>query len=420
MYDFLGSSTVLVLLLSVLSGLLRAEMPEPGVSESGRDVAESTASVECGLETGDPPVVFIHGTLTTQTWTKENIYVVDGTAGVAGGHTLTIEPGTLVRFDGRYQLIVDGTLVADGTPDEPIRFTSNHANPAPGDWRRISFQNGSVDATLDSSGTYVSGSIVRYAILEYGDSAVYIDDAGPFIALNRVDKMDSTCCGLSGGSNADVSAGPVIAGNVLTGTGISFNWNIGSLTVVSNTISGAQLSIAQGAGTVAGNSISDVPPDEWHDPRYGLYAHGALDLVANRVISCGIGVVAATSGLISGHYIVNNSSDGLRIIGSPTVLGNTIWLNRGTPVVVDSGGPPVLHYNNLIPQAGQYALVNNTSNDVDATNNWWGVNDEAAVEALIYDGLDEYGRGIVDYSGYLSGPTGGAIHFTFLPSVLRN
>src|SRR5690606_12828842 len=62
---------------------------------------------------------------------KENIYILDGYVGVKEGATLTIEPGTIVKGeDGRgtnaSALIVDrgSKLIANGTADEPIIFTS--------------------------------------------------------------------------------------------------------------------------------------------------------------------------------------------------------------------------------------------------------------------------------------------------------
>jgi hypothetical protein len=66
-----------------------------------------------------------------ETWTSNNIYVLDGRVVVDEGVTLTIEPGTIVKAkDGQEAnattLIVDqgGKLVANGTADKPIIFTS--------------------------------------------------------------------------------------------------------------------------------------------------------------------------------------------------------------------------------------------------------------------------------------------------------
>ena len=66
-----------------------------------------------------------------ETWTKDNIYVLSGKVVVNDGVTLTIEEGTIIKgAEGQGSLasalIVDqgGRLLAEGTADEPIIFTS--------------------------------------------------------------------------------------------------------------------------------------------------------------------------------------------------------------------------------------------------------------------------------------------------------
>lgn len=67
-----------------------------------------------------------------------------------GFATLTIEPGTILRFKPGGELIVEvfsgdkpahGALVAVGTAAQPIVFTSASPTPAPGDWIGISFNS---------------------------------------------------------------------------------------------------------------------------------------------------------------------------------------------------------------------------------------------------------------------------------------
>jgi hypothetical protein len=69
------------------------------------------------------------------TWTADNCYVLT-TLVFVNGATLTIEPGTEIRGLNGSALIIekDSTIVAQGTADAPIVFTSNLDSPAPGDW----------------------------------------------------------------------------------------------------------------------------------------------------------------------------------------------------------------------------------------------------------------------------------------------
>ncbi|MBL7808999.1 MAG: T9SS type A sorting domain-containing protein [Saprospiraceae bacterium] len=86
--------------------------------------------------------VVVSGNITSNTtWTKNNVYLLQGFIYVKNGATLTIEPGTVIKGDknSKGSLIVTrgAKLVADGTPSEPIVFTSNEASPTYGDWGGI-------------------------------------------------------------------------------------------------------------------------------------------------------------------------------------------------------------------------------------------------------------------------------------------
>ncbi len=72
---------------------------------------------------------------TDQTWTANNVYILDGYVFMTGG-TLTIEAGTVVRGENGSALTItkDAKLDAVGTAAAPIVFTSAKATPAPGDW----------------------------------------------------------------------------------------------------------------------------------------------------------------------------------------------------------------------------------------------------------------------------------------------
>ncbi|WP_405384471.1 hypothetical protein [Maribacter sp. LLG6340-A2] len=66
-----------------------------------------------------------------ETWTAENIYILDGRVIVNEGATLTIEAGTIIKGEEGLEtlasaLVIDqgATLIAEGTASEPIIFTS--------------------------------------------------------------------------------------------------------------------------------------------------------------------------------------------------------------------------------------------------------------------------------------------------------
>lgn len=74
---------------------------------------------------------------------KGNTYILKGLVYMVGNHTMTIEPGVVIK--GNYAgadvaalIITRGSkIVAQGTANEPIVFTSNSPNPQSGDWGGI-------------------------------------------------------------------------------------------------------------------------------------------------------------------------------------------------------------------------------------------------------------------------------------------
>ncbi len=74
---------------------------------------------------------------------KQNNYILKGLVYMVGNKTMTIEPGTVIKgsFNGSdvaALIITRGAkLIADGTANEPIIFTSSSPNPQSGDWGGI-------------------------------------------------------------------------------------------------------------------------------------------------------------------------------------------------------------------------------------------------------------------------------------------
>jgi hypothetical protein len=91
------------------------------------------------------PTVNVTGIITANTtWTKNNVYLLQGTVFVDSLVTLTIEAGTVVRGDANTvisALVIQrgAKIIANGTPCNPIVFTSSKAIGArvKGDWGGI-------------------------------------------------------------------------------------------------------------------------------------------------------------------------------------------------------------------------------------------------------------------------------------------
>lgn len=94
------------------------------------------------------------------TLTADKEWVVEGIVFVHAD--LTIEAGTTIKFMQGASLEVGayefGSLVAEGTEEKPIVFTSGASNPSPGDWQCIYF--GEKNSSAKSKLTYC---IIEYA-----------------------------------------------------------------------------------------------------------------------------------------------------------------------------------------------------------------------------------------------------------------
>ncbi|MBC7447884.1 MAG: T9SS C-terminal target domain-containing protein [Hymenobacteraceae bacterium] len=93
------------------------------------------------LPTGPKSVVELPaGNLATRTLTADKIYLLKGAVYVPDGATLTIEAGTIIKGDratnGSLVVRQGGTLLANGTAEKPVIFTSNQAvgSRGAGDW----------------------------------------------------------------------------------------------------------------------------------------------------------------------------------------------------------------------------------------------------------------------------------------------
>lgn len=88
-------------------------------------------------------------TITTTTWTAEKPYLVYDYAYVDSTSVLTIEPGTRIYFHNGAGLYVKGTIVADGSFQEPIVFQADRLEDAyeniPDQWDGIILFSGSHD-----------------------------------------------------------------------------------------------------------------------------------------------------------------------------------------------------------------------------------------------------------------------------------
>ena len=359
----------------------------------------------------------ISGTIDTDTtWTNDKTYKVTGNVGVAPGFTLTIEPGTSVKFAGNYSLNIGGTLIAQGTAEQPIRFEPY----TPGNtWGRIFFDDTSLDAQTTAEGAYQSGNILQYVELVGASTGIGFTIATPFLdhvttdyggisgSLGSTDlwltnsELTGTVSISQGGSNPEhlvnmnVSGGDATLpassvtessfGGALTiqGNGQVSETTLGSLSiqgigdvqqVTSDSgifLSSGQImdsevkqgSISVGSGSVVSNSTvlgggintgsgSTITHNNVENATGNGISTSGNNTVTFNRVVGAVQGIVASAGVVENNLVANTTGDGLRP-GAASVRNNTFTGIGGNAVYLDQV-PSAFEYNNFEFNTGTY------------------------------------------------------------------
>jgi parallel beta-helix repeat protein len=259
---------------------------------------------------------------TNTTWTEaESPYYVTQDLWIEAGVTLTIEPGTIVRFrktnDMGILIFLYGALVCqNATFTSSCDFENYDASQGLGDWLGI--------FGLDGSSFTIEDSLFEYAYIAI--------DGGVPTAFSVSGCTIKNCS--SGISILDSSISGTVENNQFT------NCDTGILCI--DNITASQIS----ANVITCNSNIDAYA--------GIFCRGASPVVTSNSIS-------------------NYPNYGIRCIesSSPTITQNTIE-NCDTGVYCTSNSSPLVNNNNIEANIS-YGFYNDDSLiTVNAENNWWG------------------------------------------------
>ncbi len=223
------------------------------------------------------------GTLATNViWGSDSVYVIDYGGAVRGltineNTTLTVDPGVVVKFEESAELVVRGALIANGTPDRKVVFTSlrddsyggdtngdgSSSSPAANDWGTLAFFATCTASTLDYT-------VVKYAGRTWS-SPMWISE--PAVICETSDL-------------------------VVTNSELAENGNDG-------------ISVRAGSPIISANSITG-------NGRHGIDLHGGAPLISRNVIAenpVGLGHAATSGGLVylndflgNGHHAIGTGS----------------------------------------------------------------------------------------------------------------
>lgn len=277
--------------------------------------------------------------------TKDTIWqgkvLIKGDVEIAKGATLTIMPGTVVRFKKieefgpeklsldklnhfpRAELIISGRLYAQGTVNNKITFTSAEENPSPGDWGSINLL-GSVD------------NIIEFCIIQYAHTGAHAHSSQVVIAYSEF-HYNGVAIGQKNVKSVDHKSVMPMLYNTITENGGGILYGGGSTTTISH------------------NEINN-------NKFFGIYAK--------------------KGGLANVRY--NNIT------------------NNGKGVIFYKVKDIILLYNNISGNEDyNVSLLAGQTDDINVSKNWFGSTDEKEIKKLIRDKSRDETLGTVDFSDFL-------------------
>ena len=320
-------------------------------------------------------------------WEEE--VLIDGILTVAPEVTLEVRPGTIVRFTrkdsnadaiGEHELFIQGTLLARGTPERPILFTSAELSPVPGDWGAINMM------------TSPAENIMEYCQVEYGYRGfhAHFANARLFSTLFRHNRrgaqfQESTvfieACRFEDNYNGlQFRDSTVTIDNIqVTGGYWGMRCVYSTLNMFGSLIEGNRLNgvhIRDSEVVFRNNRISNN--------RRGLYLQRSKGTVSGNVINGNSehGIFLEDSeGVIEKNEIRQNGRSGLRMINSTLRISD----------------------NNIVGN-DEYGLINDGDQDAHISRNWWGTTDAHQLAAMIRDHADRPNVGRVHLDAPLDRP----------------
>ena len=289
-------------------------------------------------------------------------YFLTGELTVGEGSKLTMEPGVVVKSSGQ-RLLVQGTLDAQGTVAEPIRFSSRSTTPAPNDWLGIYFGPNAGNSILRNATVEYTGGNLVFTRNAYRNTSIFVDGSSP--TLDRVTVAHSGGIGieiyasglrLSGSTLRDcaahamkiqASSQPVLdndtfASNGATGQNYAVAMDasstplVSNLTFTSNSLQGVQMF----GGTLASSATWQV------------WAYNA-PYVLTESVTVDAGVVLT----IAPGAVIKNANRGVYVNGT---------------LVADGTQAPILFTSSMDDSAGGDSNGDGTAT-VPRAGNWKGI-----------------------------------------------
>jgi hypothetical protein len=279
---------------------------------------------------------YIEGPIEQDTvWTLvDSPFVVSKDVIVNPNVTLTIEPEVEVKFGGNFSLTVEGRLVAEGTQDRMIAFSSNKDEPEAGDWR-----------TIELRGTHTSSFL--YCSIEYGTNGITVE-SGTVNIQNSWVSLNSENGIMIANGDVEVKNNEII-NNTMSGITIAG----GNRVIVQNN----NVASNEDGITLSGNLTSEI---NIHQNEILLNRKSGIHLEANAYDNTVI-LNNQLSANLYGFHVSGNAS---------TYITRNYISNNTVGILYEAGQDHTAYFNDIY--GNSLGMDVTSSATVNAEHNYWG------------------------------------------------
>ncbi len=347
------------------------------------------------------------GIFANTTWSLANSpYVLTGPIVVFPGNTLTLEPGVVVKvqFKGfntglMSYIELRGSMQANGTLAAPIKFEAELPS-TDYTWRGIeikSKQGGTFTGSnfeLNNTLYGISSDKIYYDTVTFNQCTFKHNNFG--ISLAGAIKL-SNCTFINNGAamaSMTTFGGVDVSNCNFQNNGVCFTTLSNPINVRNSQFVGGRAAIMQCTGKVENCTFQQN--ESAIEYCYGLELKNCI-LQQN-----GIAILGANQSTIENNVIIANNL-GLEISGPCVVTNNDINANQvGVKIsgAFEPGQTIQNFNNNRLCYNTQYNVENGSDMNLGLETNCFCLQDSATIEAFIYDGYDDFTRGLINFATY--------------------
>ena len=305
------------------------------------------------------------GIFTDTTLLFENSpYLVISSITVFPGVTLTIEPGTEIKFQDATVLTIRGNITSVGTVTDSITFTAANTNPTPGIWDGIVFET-----ELGASGEF------KHVIGKY--------------ALRWIKLTESSTSNILDIENSHFYYNEYVFWGMDSSNG-NYQVNIDSCLVENN-----YYGYIYATHALISNSIFRNNEKAFHG-----WSGPSIEVINSEISGNSIWGFNM-SGIIS-DCIISNNGLGLRLRNDLILSNNIIQENDvGIEISSYSQSTNTNVLNNCI-SFNDINVLHTTNININLSGNCWGTYDEIEIQNRIFDAYDDVSLGIIDYTPFIT------------------